>query len=216
MREEELRRELATCAHRLYERGLVVAFEGNLSVRLPGSAQPAGRSTWTWLLSPARRCKNELGPRDFLRLDSAGRCESGGKPSSELSLHLGIYHHLPEARAVIHAHAPYSTAFACTRGGLAPLLQPELLQLLGGAVPLAPYAPPGDDELFQSVRPFLAASPVILLANHGLVAISRQSPTEAFHFLEQVEQVARITWLALRLDSPRALSLEEQRRALGS
>jgi L-fuculose-phosphate aldolase len=212
MNEAELRAELTDCAHRLYQRGLVVAFEGNLSARLPQTTTRAGRSGWRWLLSPSRRCKAELSPRDFLRLDEHGRADGPGHPSSEWPLHLGIYRHLPEARAVIHAHAPHCTAFACQTTGLGPLLQPELLQLLGGPVPLAPYSPPGGHELFHSIQPFLANSPVILLANHGVVAISRESVREAFHFLEQVEQVARITYLARQLGSPRPLTADEQRQ----
>lgn len=206
----ELRERLARLGHRLYERGLAVAYEGNLSARLDTHAARG----FQWLLSPSRTCKGELRPRDFLRLDEHGRCAGRGTPSSELHLHLGIYRHLPEARAVVHAHPPHATAFACTQEGLAPLLQPELLQLLGGPVPLAPYAPPGGPELFESVRPLLADAPVVLLANHGVVAVSRHSPEEAFHFLEQVEQVARITWLARQLGTPRPLPESEIRRIL--
>lgn len=208
MNESELRAELADCGRRLYQRGLVVAYEGNLSVRLAETGR-GGRVGWNWLLSPSRRCKAELGPRDFLKLDEQGQGAGAGQPSSELPLHLGIYRHLPEARAVIHAHAPYCTAFACTTEGLTPLLQPELVQLLGGPVPLAPYAAPGGESLFLSVRALLHEHAVILLANHGVVAVSRHSLGEAFHFLEQVEQVARITWLARQLGTPRPLSPAE-------
>ena len=34
-------------------------------------------------------------------------------PTSELDLHLGVYADRPEAGAVVHTHAPYSTAVAC-------------------------------------------------------------------------------------------------------
>jgi L-fuculose-phosphate aldolase len=122
-----------------------------------------------------------------------------------VELHLGIYRHLPEAVAVVHAHPPHATAFACTAEGLAPLLVPELHLLLGGPVPLAPYAPPGSPELFASLRPWLGRSPVILLANHGAVAISTRSARDAVHLLDQVEQVARLTWLARQLGSLRLL-----------
>lgn len=219
MSERELRESLAEAAHRLYQRGLVVAYEGNLSGRLCPGARPSvdrrgamrPEADFHWLCSPSRRCKGELAARDFLRVDGRGRALSQGELSSEWELHLGIYRHLPEAVAVIHAHPPHATAFACTAGGLAPLLQPELIQLLGAPVPLAPYAPPGSAELFASVRPLLATCAVVLLANHGLVAVSRHSVGEAFHFVEQVEQVARITHLALGLGAVRPLSGEQIR-----
>jgi L-fuculose-phosphate aldolase len=210
MSEGDLRERLAGLGRRLYERGLAVAFEGNLSARLGRR----GARGFRWLLSPSRTCKGELRPRDFLRMDESGQTDGAGTPSSELDLHLGVYRHLPEACAVIHAHPPHATAFACTREGLAPLLQPELLLLLGGPVPLAPYAPPGGPELFESVRSLLGASPVILLANHGVLAVSRHSPEEAFHFLEQVEQVSRVTWLARQAGTVRPLPEDEIHRIL--
>jgi len=208
--EGDLREQLAGLGRRLYERGLAVAYEGNLSARL----ERRGTRGFRWLLSPARTCKGGLRPRDFLLMDEGGNPAGAGSPSSERDLHLGVYRHLPEARAVIHAHPPHATAFACTREGLAPLLQPELLLLLGGPVPLAPYAPPGGPDLFESVRPLLATSPVILLANHGVLSVSRHSPEEAFHFLEQVEHVARITWLARQAGTPRPLPEVEIQRIL--
>lgn len=203
--EAALRIRLCDAARRLYDRGLVAAAEGNLSLRLPG--REAG-----WLLSPSGRCKGELRPRDLVRLDGRGRPLSG-RPSSELALHLEVYRVWPEARAVVHAHPPHATAFACTSQGLRPRLLPEVVQALGGDIPTAPYAAPGGEELAESARPLLRQRRcALLLANHGALAISESSIEEAFLRMEQIEQVAKITFLARQLGSVNELSDEQIRR----
>lgn len=206
--EFQARRELAKASRHLYRSGLVRAFEGNLSLRLQDAQGQAG-----FLVTPSRRCKGELQPHDMVLLDDQGRTQGSGRVSTELPLHLGIYRQLPQAQAVVHAHAPYSTAHACTTGGLDQLLQPELLLLLGSAPPLAPYASPGSPALFEQLKDLLAQSPVLLLERHGVVAVSTESVMDAVYLLEQVEAVARIQWLARQLPGTLpSLEPEEQMR----
>jgi len=195
--ESALREEVCQASRHLYQRGLVVAYEGNVSARLHANERVDDGALL--LVTPSRCCKGDLQPADLLTLDAQGRPLGPGTASTESHLHLGIYHQLPNVRAVVHAHPPYTTAFACTAEGLHPLLQPELVLLLGGVPPLAPYAPPGSPELFASVRALVEANPVILLARHGVVATSTRSVMDAVYLVEQVEQVARITWLARQL-----------------
>ena len=197
--EAALRVRLCAAAARLYERGLVAAAEGNLSLRLPG--REGG-----WLLTPSGRCKGELKPRDLVRLDARGQARSG-VPSSELPLHLAVYRAWPDAVAVVHAHPPYATGFACTAHGLEPALLPEVVQALGGRIPLAPWAPPGGEELALAVRPLLLArTRAMLLANHGALSVSETSIEEAWLQMEQIEQVAKITFVARQIGAVNELS----------
>ena len=89
-------------------------------------------------------------------------------PTSELSLHLGVYADTDTA-AVVHTHAPWSTAVACVLDEL-PVLHYQQL-LLGGAVRVAPYATFGTPELAAIVREALAGRQAALMANHGSVAV---------------------------------------------
>jgi L-fuculose-phosphate aldolase len=199
-REGDLRQRLCSAAGRLAERGLIVAGEGNLSHRLPGTSGG-------WLLSPSGCRKGELRPRDWLRIDPRGRPLSAGRPSSELAMHLAVYRAWPEAVAAIHAHPPLATAFACTQVGLGAPLLAEVHQLLGGSIPLAPFAAPGSEELALVLRPLLLARrPAILLANHGVLCISERSIEEACDRMELVEQVAKITLAARQIGSVNELS----------
>lgn len=210
---EHAREALLQACARASQRALLAAYEGNLSLRLDASASGAATAAHV-LITPARRCKDELEARDLVVLDSLGGVQAGGLASSESPLHLGIYQLMPDVKAVVHAHPPHSTAFACTRAGLQPLLQPEVLQLLGGPVPLAEYAPPGSQALLHSVAPLLRQCPVVLMARHGLVAISRHSVMDAVHLVDQVEQVARVTWMARQLDCLPPLSADEVKQIL--
>lgn len=210
MSRQERGRELCDAGRMLYERGLLAAYEGNLSVRLAGSAA-TGRSLRI-LITPAGTCKGLLHPRDLVEIRAETAEESARRPSSELPLHRMVYDLRSEARAVVHVHPPYATAFACTRQGLRPLLQAELIQLLGGPVPLAPFADPGSNDLAGSLRPFVAAGHrAILMANHGLLCWSATSLLDACLVAEQVEQVARSTWLARQLGDLNELDPESLR-----
>jgi ribulose-5-phosphate 4-epimerase/fuculose-1-phosphate aldolase len=61
---------------------------------------------------------------------------------------------------------------------------------------VAPYATPGSDDLAAGVGPRAAIADVLLLANHGPVALG-PDPDGAADLLDELEAAARIT-LTLR------------------
>lgn len=84
-------------------------------------------------------------------------------------MHLAFYRERDDVEAVIHAHPPVATAFACAGWALDELICQEAAMTLG-PVPLARYATTGTDEVAESLRPLIPAYDTILLANHGAVA----------------------------------------------
>ncbi|HEX9439758.1 MAG TPA: class II aldolase/adducin family protein, partial [Roseiflexaceae bacterium] len=99
-----LRHEIVKIGRMLYDRGLIVAGDGNISARM---------SDELVITTPAGACKGMLEPEDMVVVDLEGRVRGGvRKPSSELQMHLAVYQNRPDARAVVHAHPP--TAVACT------------------------------------------------------------------------------------------------------
>lgn len=186
----------------LYERRYVVAGEGNLSVRLgPGR----------FLVTPAGACKGDLTPDGLVEVDDDGRPRGPGRPSSEWSLHAEIYRQRPDVAAVCHAHPPRATAYACARRALPATILPEAVLLLGGDVPLAPYATPGTPEVAASVRPFVPRCQAILLSNHGVVTVGG-SLEEAYRRLEIVERVAEVGAGAERLGGAVHLTNQQVRK----
>jgi len=128
-------------------------------------------------------------------------------PTSELDLHLGVYADSPDVGAVVHTHAPYSTAVACVLDEL-PVLHYQHL-LLGGTVRVAPYATFGTPELAEHVRNALEGRQAALMANHGSVAVGATLD-------KAVENAVLLEWLATlhhrasALGTPRELTDDEQ------
>lgn len=196
--EAEARREIVRIGRLLYERQLIVAAEGNLSVRLGGDR---------FLVTPAGVCKGFLDANQVLVVDLDGNTLSqlpGSRPTSEWQLHRQIYSTRSDVTAVCHAHPPYATAFAAARQSLSGCLLPEAVVSLG-AVPLARYATPGTDEVPASVSaPIAAGHNALLLANHGAVALG-EGLEQAFFRLETVERLAQVTLLSRLLGGERRL-----------
>lgn len=195
------REAVVQAGRRLAARDLIVAAEGNLSVRLGGDL---------FLTTPAGREKGSLHHGDLVVVDLDGNSRGGRlRPSSEWLLHREIYVRRPDVGAVCHAHPPYALAFACARRPL-PALMPEAVMVLGGAVPVAPYAPPGTAAVAASVGELIARRPCLLLSNHGAVTTGRDME-QALHRMETLERVAQTALLAARLGGGVELTAAEIR-----
>jgi len=179
-----MRREMVTVGRRMYEKGLIVAAEGNLSVRLGGHS---------FLVTPSGRSKGSLRVQDLLEVDTRGRSPQG-TATSEWSLHSKIYALRPEVRAICHAHSPWATAFAVAGRDLDGSLLTETASLLP-RVPLAARSLPGTDALAGSVVPLIPTCDAVLLGNHGVVTVGTDL-LSAFSLLETVERLAQVTLLA--------------------
>ncbi len=179
-----MRREMVTVGCRMYDKGLIVAAEGNLSVRLGGHS---------FLVTPAGRCKGSLRVQDLLEIDTLGRSPQG-TATSEWPLHSQIYALRPDVRAVCHAHPPWATAFASAGRDLDGSLLTETAAQLP-RVPLAARSLPGTEALADSIVPFIPTCDAVLLGNHGVVTVGADL-LSAFSLLETVERLAQVTLLA--------------------
>jgi L-fuculose-phosphate aldolase len=199
MSEELLRGQIVRAGALLYERGLIVAGDGNLSARLEDGAI---------LATPSGACKGMLAPDELVVVDLDGRSlRVGQRPvSSEFRLHAGIYRARPDVRAVAHAHPPVAVAATLAGVSLAEPLLPEAIIALG-AVPTAPYALTGTDEVYVAVAPFVASHSAILLSHHGAFTLG-DTPLQCFFRMEQVEHIARIMLAAHQFGGARPLPAE--------
>ena len=197
--EDQLRREICKVGRWMYERGHIVACEGNLSVRLD-----EGRI----LTTPTCMNKGMLEPDDLVVTDLDGKQLAGFRRcSSEVALHLVIYRMRPDVNAVCHGHPPTATGFAAAGRGLNLALLPEVIVGLG-QIPLVQYATPGTTELSEAIEPFVPHYDALLLANHGAVTCGPDLIT-AFFRMETVEHCAKITLAAELAGEPVLLSSRE-------
>lgn len=179
-----LLRDMVEVGRLLEIKGLIVAAEGNMSVRLGGHS---------FLVTPAGCNKGALRVQDLVEVDLQGR-STRGRATSEWPLHREIYGLRPDARAVCHAHPPWTTAFATAGRDLDGNLLTETAALLPH-VPVAPRALPGTDEVAASIRPFITDHDAVMLANHGVVSVGK-TLREAYEKLQTVERLAQVTLLS--------------------
>ncbi len=202
--ESQRRRDVVAVGRVLYEKDLAIATDGNISVRLDDERL---------LTTPSGVCKGMLEADGLVVTDMAGRCLSGGKPSSELRLHLAVYEARPDVRAVVHAHPPVATAFTVAGIGLDEPVLPEVVFTLG-AIPTARYATPSSAQGPEVVRELIGDHDAILLDHHGAVTCG-PDVWDAQKKMEKVEHAARTVLAARQLGRVRVLPPDEVQRLVG-
>ncbi len=188
MDESKARKLIVEVGKLLYERSYVVAFDGNVSIRLDEN---------TVLATPTMTSKGRMTEDCLALTDIDGKPLNDNRASSELAMHLLIYKMRPDIHAVCHAHPAHGTAFAVA--GLAidkPILSEVVLTL--GCVPLTGYGTPSTDELTEAMKPYVPHHNALLMANHGAVAYGEHL-WQAFDRLETLEHTAKIAILAKAL-----------------
>jgi L-fuculose-phosphate aldolase len=174
---------------RLWSNGLIVATEGNLSVRLGAD---------TLLVTPATRRKWELEPEDLVVVGVTPEADPGGA-SSDIRVHRAVYAARPDVTAVVHAHVPASMGLTLAGEAPDPAALPETAIFLP-RLPLVPFASPGSAELAAAIGRAFSDGPAplpgaVLLERHGAVAVGGGDPIAALpgavDRLELVEVLCR-------------------------
>jgi L-fuculose-phosphate aldolase len=194
MSELKLRAELCEIGRRLWQRGLIGAAEGNLSVRL---------SPQRILCTPSGLSKGHMRPNDLVVIDNRGQSVDGGAPSSEIKLHVRILAKRPDCQAVIHAHPPIATGFCLAEETIPDDLLPESAYVLG-SVATVPFTMPGTDEVPDAIEPLLEDHKTFLLSHHGAVVMGRDL-TDAYNRMETLERVATVILTARMLGKPKPM-----------
>lgn len=192
-----LRAGVAAAARRLAAAGLLVGTAGNVSARdgdlVAVTATGVDLAACTADTVTVVRLSGEVAQGELA-------------PTSELSLHLGVYDDTG-AGAVVHTHAPFATAVACVLEEL-PVLHYQQIAL-GGEIRVAPYATFGTADLAGHVREALAGRSAALMSNHGSV-------TTGPNLAKATENALLLEWLcqlhhrASALGIPRTLDADQQ------
>ncbi|HYQ64178.1 class II aldolase/adducin family protein [Actinophytocola sp.] len=194
---DEIRGQIVAACHRLAHEGLVPGTAGNLSVR---QGDLVALTATGLVMADATLA-------DVTVVDLSGEIVEGGlRPTSEAGLHLGVHRRFGDG-AIVHTHAPASTALACVLDEL-PVIHYQLLDL-GGAVPVVPFHPFGTPELAGAVSEAMTHKNAVLMANHGAV-------TRGATLAEALERTFLLEWgctlyeHASALGTPKVLTLAQQ------
>jgi ribulose-5-phosphate 4-epimerase/fuculose-1-phosphate aldolase len=201
MTEDSLLELLCETAASFYARGLAFGSTGNVSVRI-------GDHVW---VSPTGRSLRKLVPAELacLHLDD-GRALNANQASKESPFHLAAYRAAgARASALMHLHSTYTVALSCLEGDAAvmPVFTPYY-QMRVLPLSVLPFLRPGSSELASAVGEAAAGHDVILLRNHGSIALGA-SIEEAADRIEELEETAKL-WFTLQGHPIRLLTSEER------
>lgn len=202
----ELREKIVEISKRLYNRGLVVAASGNISARKPGSEEI--------FITPSGISKGYLKPSDVVKIDLKGKVLEGvHKPTSEAPMHIEIYKTRSDVNAVVHAHPPISTGFACASVPLDCSLTPETIVMIGD-IAFVEYATASTEELGKAVAKYAKGYDAFLLENHGTTTLGANLE-QAYQRTELLEELAKISLVSKILGGPRPLPQTEIKKLRG-
>ena len=215
--ESQVREEICRVGRSLFDRGLVHATAGNISVRLDDG----------FLITPTDACLGFLDPARLAKLDLQGQQVSGDKGSKTIAMHRKIYEAACEqdtdTRCVIHTHSTHCVALSLNAVGpelLAPITPYFVMKV--GHVPLVRYHRPGSPDAAKEVatliRQYAAqAAPIraVMLSRLG-PNVWHNTPAAAMATLEELEETARLMLLSPHTTPLNASALDDLRQTFGA
>ncbi len=195
LNENEIKKQICEIGKRIYDRRMVAANDGNISVKLGENE---------FLCTPTGVSKGFMTPEYICKVDAKGNvieANEGFRPSSEIKMHMRVYQKRPDVGAVVHAHPVFATSFAIAGIPLTQPIMPEAVISLG-SVPIAEYGTPSTMEIPDNVEKYLPYYDAVLLENHGALTWSTDL-TAAYMKMESVEFYAELLYRARMLGGPK-------------
>ena len=184
--EFEIKKQICDIGRRIYNRNMVAANDGNISVKLNDNE---------FLCTPTGVSKGFMTPEFICKVDAQGnviQANPGFKPSSEIKMHMRVYQKRPDVGSVVHAHPIYATSFAIAGIPLTQPIMPEAVIALG-CVPIAEYGTPSTMEIPDNLEKYLPYFDAVLLENHGALTWSTDL-NAAYMKMESVEFYAQLLY----------------------
>ncbi|HBY97969.1 MAG TPA: ribulose phosphate epimerase [Chloroflexi bacterium] len=154
----------------------------------------------------------EITPDDVLMIDRDARKLGGrGDVHLEAAMHTEVYRVRPDVGAVIHTHAPYTTAFGATSARFEFLSHDAVLFPDG----LASFDETAElitsGEQGQAVARALGNRRAVLLRNHGVLVVGKSVPWAVLTALT-LERAVQIQAIAISLGALQPMPIELVKR----
>ncbi|MBY9006622.1 MAG: class II aldolase/adducin family protein [Candidatus Lokiarchaeota archaeon] len=196
VKKENLCHEIVKLAKLIYEKGLIDAWEGNISIRNEEKEE--------FFITPSQNNYINLTEDKIVHMDLQGRIISKGKkPSSESKMHSLIYRNRIKVHCIIHTHSLYSTLLSIVHKKI-PIIMEEQIILLGGSIDISEFKVAHTEEIGNAALIALGNKNAALLANHGTIVCGK-TVEHAIKFAELTEKLAKIYWGALQIGEPHIL-----------
>jgi L-fuculose-phosphate aldolase len=163
MKADTLQITLAKYARRMACDNLTIGSSGNLSGRAGGKI----------CIKQSSKAFLKSKPSDFIYLNiKKPKIKPGRQPSCEYNLHIGCYEKRPDIKAVFHVHPVFATTLysASAKHSVITL---EFALYIKQPIPIVDFMPPGSLELARAVAGAALKNDVIIIKQHGLVALGR-------------------------------------------
>lgn len=199
------REQLCALAHRCYERKLLSAAGGVISMRMADNSM---------LILPMETDRLALQPKDIVRVQCEF-AETGKIPSMQAALHQKIYAEHPEINAIIISQPPSAMAFSVTGKCFDTRMLSEDYIVLGDVQHMAcENGALNETEIVNALRP---RRPAIAVDNRCII-VTGTSLINAFDRMEVLEYSADAVLAACEIGHPLPLSdaeIEGTNQALG-
>ncbi len=187
----------------MIDKGFIIGTAGNASARVK---LPNGQDAF--LVTPSTVKYEDMQIEDLVLIDEMGNTLVGTRnPTSERRLHQAIYIAREDIKAIVHSHAPYSTALSIARMPIGPVVD-EIIPFIGGCE-VAEFGMAGTDELANNAVTALGENLAVFIANHGNVGCGA-TLEQAWTVCQQVEMAAKTQYRAALLGTIYAISEEAE------
>jgi ribulose-5-phosphate 4-epimerase/fuculose-1-phosphate aldolase len=181
-------------SHRISARGLTTGTSGGISIRVPESENI--------LLKGFGVASADLKEKDIALVDPSGKPLNGVKPCLETQLHLAVLRARKNIGAVIHAHAPFATAFGNVKRELEQGVLKKNVKSHDYLIQAAftEHANSGSEELAKNVaKPFQKENVICaFMEDHGVTVVGSDI-YKAYNNLDKLEGKAKSFILTMLL-----------------
>jgi ribulose-5-phosphate 4-epimerase/fuculose-1-phosphate aldolase len=187
---QEAKEQVLRGCRAMCDRGYVLGTAGNISARVEGGD--------LFVITPTSLPYEDLRSADLVMANMQGNIVEGErKPSIEFTMHRSLMLKRPDVRCVVHTHSKFATAAASIVGvDVIPTIDVESVIHIGGDIPIAPFAPPGSEDLAANVANSIGTAAGVLMEAHGAIGVGR-TMQEAMIASDSIERTCEM-FLAIR------------------